>query len=83
MEMPLAVKIKKDHKELNMFAKQLLDIAINELEASTISEKQYSRIVDLITCMNIKTEEMSFEITSHLNYKKRKQNYKHEIDIKA
>ncbi|WP_117161276.1 hypothetical protein [Paraliobacillus sp. X-1268] len=83
MRMPLALKIKRNSKEIDVYTSQLLNVAVTELMESNITEAQYSKVVDLITCLNIKSDEIQFEITSYLNDKKRKRKFSHGIDLKA
>lgn len=82
MNTPLAAKMKKNNQEMKVFADQLLNMARKELGESKMNNQDYSKMVDLITCMNLKANETLFEITSYMNSKRRKSKH-HKFDVRA
>lgn len=68
----LAEKLQQDTDKLQGFSNELMVIARKELAKKSMNNNEYSKLIDLITCMNLKSEEMKLEIDSYLHVSRRR-----------
>ncbi|AIF45737.1 hypothetical protein [Virgibacillus sp. SK37] len=86
MSYKLAAKLYKDTRKVKGFSQQLLDMARKEFINRNINEQDYSKMIDLLTCLNLQSQEMSFEVESYKNALARSRKRKigkYNIDVRA
>ncbi len=85
MNLQLAHQLEKDTRKMQNFSSELIKLVHNKFLSEQIDDYEFSRIVDLVTCINLKNREMNFNLSMYRldRERQRKIHARNKIDLKA